>query len=496
MKFKMVKFRADRISGWCQAPSQEAGKARIDLLLGGDVVDSFLARNFRPELPAHDFADRNLGFLGSLPPQYWDGQSYRATLREQATGTVLAEETLQPDDARIPGHPGLSATVALGSTGQLNGWASYQGNKVPVHLVIDSHTVLTAVADLRQLPQDRKQPKVTAPVGWAFSLQVPPEHFDGADHCIQVTVDTEAGSAIVFDQTQRLSARKAAAADRNFQQTAAHHWDSFPLPGLRGPAEWPNRWKVNAPTSVTTRLDDAGQLRLTTTEDTPVYLLLNALPQDFRKLDISSGAAVGEFRAYRAELSATQGRGMQVQLGVYEYDSMGHNTERTLVEAGQRGLFVTSRQTDRILVLIRAVGPGTITIEGLELLPADEVRSADPGFHPIGEPRPPATSSRREGLDEIADFLGENQELHHRLAEASAAQLTPALNSLLSAQQQLQAATAELTARSEALSRQLAGIRTHLAQQHLTDAFKVDDAVEILPPPGSQAGEPTEGSDQ
>src|SRR5690625_5954928 len=83
MKFKVVNFRADRISGWCQAPNDEAGKARIDLLLGGDVVDSYLARTFRPELPAHNFADRNLGFMGSLPPPYWDGQSYRTTLRDR-----------------------------------------------------------------------------------------------------------------------------------------------------------------------------------------------------------------------------------------------------------------------------------------------------------------------------------------------------------------------------------------------------------------------------
>src|SRR5699024_984416 len=115
------------------------------------------------------------------------------------------------------------------------------------------------------------------------------------------------------------------------QRTGIRHRDSFPLPGLRAPAEWPNRWKINADSSVTTRLDDAGQLRVTTTDDAPVYLLLNALPQDFRKLDISSGAAVGELRAYRAELSATQGRGMRLQLGIYEYDTMGHNTERTLV---------------------------------------------------------------------------------------------------------------------------------------------------------------------
>ena len=495
MKFKVVNFRADRISGWCEAPSKEAGKARIDLLIGQEVVDSFLARDFRAELPAHDFADRNLGFLGSLPPQYWDGQPHAAALRERATGTVLVEETLQPADARIPDAPGLSAAAKLADSGQLNGWVSYQGTRVPVHLIIDSHTVLSAVADLRQLPQNKKQRNIAIPVGWAFSLQVPPEYFDDAEHRIQAAVDTPAGSTVIFDQMQHLAAAEASIADQNLQQIEVRRPDNFPLPGLRVPADWQNRWKVSDPGSVTPQLDAAGNLRLTTTTDEPVYLMLNALPQDFRKLDAASGAAVGPVRAFRAGLKATQGRGMQLQLGVYEYDATGNNTARTLVEAGQRGLFVAEPQTHRVLVLIRALGPGTVTIEDLELQPAEQVRSADPGFHPIGEAQPPATSSRQEALAEIADFIGEDQDLHDRLAEASAAQLAPVLNSLLASQNQLQSATAELAARTEVLNRQLQGIRTHLARQDLKDAFAAEDSVEVLIPPAHAAG-PAAGRDQ
>lgn len=489
MKFKVVNFRADRISGWCQAPTQEAGKARLDLLISGEVVDSFLARNFRAELPAHDFADRNLGFLGSLPPQYWDGQSYTAILRERASGTVLAEETLQTDDARTPAHPGLSGAAKLGEAGQLNGWASYQGERAPVHLVIDSHIVSTAVADLRRLPQGEDQPKLPIPVGWGFALQVPPQHFDDAEHRIQVTAETPSGPAAIFDHTHRLPADQTGTADQNAQHAGARGPNNFPLPGLRASGHWPNRWKVSDPSSVTTRLDDDGRLRVTTTDEAPVYLMLNALPQDFRKLDADSGAVVGSVRAHRIGLTATQGRGVRLQLGVYEYGHMGHNTLRTLVEAGQRGLFVADPQTDRLLVLLRVVGPGTITVEDLEFLPAVQVRSADPGFHPIGEPRPSATASRQEALDEIGDFLAENQELYDRLAAASTDQLAPVLNSLLTGQQQLHSAAASLAARTESLNRQLQGIRTHLAQQQLKDAF-AESSIDILPP--SAAARPTQ----
>src|SRR5699024_8889263 len=108
----------------------------------------------------------------------------------------------------------------------------------------------------------------------------------------------------------------------NMQQIGVRRPDNFPLPGLRAPADWQNRWKVSDPGSVTTQLDGAGNLRLTTTTDEPVYLMLNALPQDFRKLDAASGAAVGPVRAHRAQLSAAQSRGMQVQLGLYEYDQL------------------------------------------------------------------------------------------------------------------------------------------------------------------------------
>jgi hypothetical protein len=496
MKFKIVNFRADRISGWCQAPSREVGKARVDLLLGGVVVDSFLARNFRAELPAHDFADRNLGFLGTLPPQYWDGQTYPATLREQTTGTVLVEGDLHSEDARISSHPGLSGAAALGEAGQINGWASYQGSKVPVHLIIDSHTVLTAVADLHQLPKGKEQHKIPVPAGWAFSLQVPPEYFDGAEHRIQITVDAQSGSAVIFDQVQRLLAEKAETADINIQQIDARRPDNFPLPGLRVPADWNNRWKVSNPALVSTRIDHNGRLRLSTTHDEPVYLMLNALPRDLRKLDAQSGVGVGAVRAYRAGMRVSHPRGMRLQLGIYEYEALGHNIERTLVEAGQRGLFVANPQTARMLVLIRAVGPGAITIGDLELVPAEEVRSADPGFHPLEESQPLNASSLQETYADGAEFVGENHEINDGATEAPSAQLAPVLNSLLTTQQQLQAAIAELSAHSELLNRRMEGVRAHLAQQHLQEVFSSDDAVEILPLSGGAASQPVEGPDQ
>ena len=501
MRFKVVKFRADRISGWCQAPTQEAGKARLDLLISGKVVDSFLARHFRAELPAHEFTDRNLGFLGSLPPHYWDGRSYTVTLRERVSGTVLAEDTLQTEDARSSTHPGLSGSATLGEAGQLNGWASDHGSRAPVRLIVDSHTVSTAVADLRRLPQGKDQPKHPVPVGWGFALQVPPEYFDDAEHRIQVAAETSTGTAVVFEHTGPLRVRQTAAADQNTQPADAQDRENFPLPGLRASGHWPNRWKVSDPSAVTTRLDDSGHLRITATDDKPVYLMLNARPQDFRKLDSDTGAVVGSVRAHRIGLTAAQGRGVRLQLGIYEYDEMGHNTLRSLVETGQRGLFVADPQTDRLLVLIRVVGPGTITVEDLEFLPAEQVHSADPGFHPIGAPRVPATASRQEALDEFGDFLAENQELYDRLAAASADRLSPVLDSLLSSQQQLHSAAAALAARTESLNRQLQGIRTHLAQQHLQDAFAASN-VEILPsnaaaqPSAQPPQPPTEGRRQ
>lgn len=481
MQFKVVNFRADRISGWCQPPHQEAAKAKIDLLMNGEVVTSLLAHQFRSELPPHDFADRNIGFVGTLPPQYWTGKNYAVALREQTSGTVLAEQILATHDARIAEHPGLSADVQVGNAGQLNGWAGYRDQKVQVHLLVDSNKVLTTMADQRSLQLDKKQPQPPVPTGWAFSLQVPSEYFDDAEHRIQVVVGTETGTAVIFDQARQLPAAEIDVAELNIQQLDARRPDNFPMPGLRAPTQWQNRWKVSDPWSVTTRLDDAGRLRVTTTDDEPTYLMLNAQTEDLRRLSEAAGVTIGETSAYRVGMTVSRSRSLQLQLGIYEYDALGHDILRTLSDADQRGLFVPDPRTVRIVVLLRVVGSGTFTIDDLQFLPADDVRSADPGFHPIGDPQPKGKATGHDPLTEVADFLLENPELHQLLAEVSAEQVRPLLNDLLEGQEQLQAAAVDLAARTEQMQRQLQGLRSHSAWQDLRDAFAADQNIEVRP---------------
>jgi hypothetical protein len=63
MQYKIVNFRADRVSGWFFDPEAGDAKGTLDVLVNGDSVATLVCNVFRSELPAEDFPTRNIGAL-------------------------------------------------------------------------------------------------------------------------------------------------------------------------------------------------------------------------------------------------------------------------------------------------------------------------------------------------------------------------------------------------------------------------------------------------
>ncbi|WP_044494298.1 glycosyltransferase family 2 protein [Nesterenkonia massiliensis] len=212
MKHKIVNFRADRISGWFYDP--EAGDARgvLDLLVADEPVASLPCKVFRRELSPDEFPTRNVGFLGSLPPEFWTGETHAVSLRDRRTGRILTQEKMQTDDLRLPTSPGFSGEFQVTDQGQIAGWAARGPAPVSVRVFVDGHQVDDSVANHSKVLWMTDQLDVTAPPGFAYSFQVPAEYFDDASHRIQVIGDPESEEILLLERTVRLEARYAARA--------------------------------------------------------------------------------------------------------------------------------------------------------------------------------------------------------------------------------------------------------------------------------------------
>lgn len=463
MKFKVVNFRPERISGWCFDPENLRVKGLIDLQVNQTVVASFPCHVFRQELSGEKFADRSIGFLGSLPPQYWTGDAHRAALVERHSGTVLAEKALKTPDAQVPGSAGVFADVQLGASGEVAGWMGQAGPKLRAALLVDGNRVHSVVADARTHRWDAKALKVTGPVGWAFSLQIPAVYFDGAEHQIQVVAQTQPEQTVIFDQRRILPDDEAGTAHHQEQTVKQDPPDNFPLAGWRAFPAWQNRWKLSGPVH-TVGTQKSGALVLDNRKEEAVYLFQNAAREDLRCLRPYHGADLGVHRAFTVALEAGTS-GEQPQVFIMQFDTHGTGLSRDLIPADQRGLFVADPQAEHLVLGIRLPGHGRYVVDSLEFLPAAEVRSAEPGIYPTE--LLPAVEEETPEQPETVELPGEGPELEGWTAaalgdwfEEQAAQLSAVHKAL-----------EELTRRSAATESAVEGLSRYAAQQRLRAAF-------------------------
>lgn len=201
MQHKIVNFRADRISGWFYDPDSSEAKSTLDVVADGETVQTLTCHIFRDGLSAADFHTRNIGFLGTLPPRLWTGETYQVELIHRASGTVLAEKRMGTRARLIPEAPGLVAEFLVTERGQLAGWASQDEEPVSVRVLADEEELDRSPSDRKSFLWKRTALKLDAPPGLMYSHQLPPELFDDEEHRIQVLLPSTAGGEVtVLDE--------------------------------------------------------------------------------------------------------------------------------------------------------------------------------------------------------------------------------------------------------------------------------------------------------
>ncbi|UNK47346.1 glycosyltransferase [Arthrobacter sulfonylureivorans] len=219
MKFKIVNYRADRISGWVYEPDADQGNAVLDVVVNGETVSALTCNIFRDELSAEEFRTRNVGFLGNLPPQFWTGEEHDVALIHRGTGNVLTQKRISTADARIAGTKGLSADFLVTPRGQVAGWACAENQPAYVRVTVDGKVIDQARTDRRALPWKRTTVKFDGPVGFMYGAQIPSEFFDGRVHRVKIFAGGEPHAPVsVLDQTLELAAEDSDVAAREAQR--------------------------------------------------------------------------------------------------------------------------------------------------------------------------------------------------------------------------------------------------------------------------------------
>lgn len=233
MRFRIVNFRPERISGWVYAP--EGPDSRIlDILVDGDFAASVTANIFRGELPASEFATRNIGFVAALPPEYWTGEPRQVLLQHRQSGAILGEQTLEAPDARVPGAPEVTGQATITAQGHVGGWVSREGARTIVRLLVDGKEICSEPANSRRLSWSKDHISMDIPPEYGFSFQVPPDYFDDAEHQIQLLTAAKRQDVVLAERSIILSSalRDQAAQEAERLTTAPsdkrHLWEQIP----------------------------------------------------------------------------------------------------------------------------------------------------------------------------------------------------------------------------------------------------------------------------
>lgn len=234
MTHKIVNFRADRISGWFYDPAADGARAVLDLLVDGVPVTTLKCNVFRNELSPADFPNRNIGFLGALPPDLWTGQSYTVALRDRRSGAILTEQEVTTRDTRLDGAPGFSGEFQLTDRGEIGGWIAHGDQTVGLRVFVDGHQTAEVAADSQKILVGADKISVATPPGYAFSIQLPAEYYDDAAHDVLVIAAPDSEEIYLVEQKLFLASQHAQFAEeqaerlRTGKRDWAHAWRKQP----------------------------------------------------------------------------------------------------------------------------------------------------------------------------------------------------------------------------------------------------------------------------
>ncbi len=203
MRFRIVNFRPDRLSGWCTDPERPGESQVLHLMVDGVHAATLVCDGPRPELNAAEFPNRNIGFAAQIGFEHWDGARHHFALVVPGSGAVLRERTLTFPDARVAGGEGrLFGRIATAGPHLVRGWATTGApGAVPLSatLEIDGQAVARVAAD-QPLEEVRY-------LGCGFGFAVPGRFFDDAEHDLRVTVALPDGGRVTLGAFSRFLAR-------------------------------------------------------------------------------------------------------------------------------------------------------------------------------------------------------------------------------------------------------------------------------------------------
>lgn len=230
MKHKVVNFQAHRLSGWFYDPDTDQAKPVLDLMVDGEPVDSLKCSIFRGELSAADFHTRNVGFLGSVPAQFWDGTEREVQLVHRGSGTVLQSERLTAPDRRVASST-VRGEFLLTPAGQVAGWAvvgAAATEPACVRVLVDGATVAEGLAELKKLPWKHGRIDLKAPLKKQFGIQIPADYFDDATHRVQAHArDVDGSWVTLLDETTVLASEHAWMARHEAERIREGRPDTF-----------------------------------------------------------------------------------------------------------------------------------------------------------------------------------------------------------------------------------------------------------------------------
>ncbi|TLP94738.1 glycosyltransferase [Nesterenkonia salmonea] len=225
MQYKIVNFRADRISGWMFNPDAPQVRQKLAVMVNGEHAATLTCNVFRAELSPDEFPTRNVGFLGSLPPNLWTGETYQVSLQDPTSGETFAESALDTPDALISAESAVSGDVRITERGEVAGWVARAGARTTVQVLVDGQEIFKERANQKKLRFTGKEVDVTVPPEYAFSAQVPPEYFDDEQHFVEVRVN--ATDTTVAQSTLRLVSAHREKAGLEAERLAATENDIF-----------------------------------------------------------------------------------------------------------------------------------------------------------------------------------------------------------------------------------------------------------------------------
>lgn len=171
MQFKVVNFRAERITGWIYHPEAPNDQDSAELYVDDTAVADFRADRFRDELDSEQFRTRSIGFKGFMPPEYWDGAVHTAELRSKSSGAKLAEKQLRVPNRRLSDSGEITGELIYAEGGRLVGWVHSRRGEVAVDCEIPGHATWRAEAFSSRSETDFK-PMLNLPAQGGFDTRV------------------------------------------------------------------------------------------------------------------------------------------------------------------------------------------------------------------------------------------------------------------------------------------------------------------------------------